>query len=79
MARISKRQAMFNTLVANTICAGIDYEGGKITLETLLAIYRQNRLFAIQHLNDLYDKEWYQSYAVNKIQQIISETAVKRA
>ena len=79
MARISKRQAMFNTLVANTICAGYDYEDGKITLETLLAIYRQNRMFAIQHLSDLYDAQWYESNAVNKIQEIISETAVRSA
>ena len=79
MAKISKRQAMFNTLVVNVVFAESDYREGKFTLETLLMIYRQNRMFAIQHLNDLYEKEWYKSHAVNRIQEIISETAVKSA
>ena len=76
MARISKRQAMFNTLVVNVIVAEKDYREGNLTLEMLLLIYRQNRIFAIQHLNDLYDKEWYQSHAVNRIKKIIAETAI---
>ena len=79
MAKISKRQAMFNTLVVNVVFAESDYREGKFTLETLLMIYRQNRMFAIQHLNDLYDAQWYKSHAVNRIQEIISETAVQSA
>ena len=75
MAKISKRQAMFNTLIVNVVFAVGDYKEGRISEETLLMIYRQNRLFAIQHLNDLYDAQWYESNAVNSVKEIILKNA----
>jgi hypothetical protein len=75
MARISKKQSMFNTLISNVVCAEYEYSQGQLSLETLLYVYRQNRLLAIKFVGDLFRAEWYEYAVMRRIDLILESTA----
>jgi hypothetical protein len=75
MARISKRQSMFNALISNVVCAEYEYSQGQLSVETLLYVYRQNRLMATKFFGDLFRAEWYEYAVMSRINLILESTA----
>ena len=75
MARISKRQSMFNALITAVVCAEYEYSQGKLSLETLSYVYRQNRVLAIKFCEDLFTAEWYEYAVMARIDAILESTA----
>jgi hypothetical protein len=77
MARISKKQSMFNALISNVVRAEYEYSQGQLSLETLLYVYGQNRLLATKFFGDLFRAEWYEYAVMRRIDEILSATSIK--
>jgi hypothetical protein len=66
--KISKKQAMFNSLLVNVIMAEDDYQDCKINLQTLEYVYKKLYYVVIIHCEPKFLTEWNDNSAVKKIQ-----------
>ena len=71
MARITKKQAMFNTLLCNVIVAESDFQDGKISVETLKVVYKQTNSFIMVHMSDEFWREFREYHTVVKVKAIV--------
>ena len=69
--KISKKQALFNGLVVNVLMAKLDYDNGKITLDTLAYTYKNSLRIVMCNCEFKFFGEWYKDASLNRIAEMI--------
>ena len=69
--KISKKQAMLNTLICDMIVAMHDYNDKRITKETLEYLYKRINSFVVCHLDQNAFREFREQHAVIAVKQIL--------
>ena len=75
MAKISRKQAMLNNLIANVVVAEYEYEKGEISLETFGYAYQTNKEFAIRWLPSQEWREFRESLIIKKVAALFDKSA----
>lgn len=71
MAKISKKEALYNNLVCNVIIAEQEYTDGLISEETLIYMYKAMKSTVRDHCDKEFRAHWENSRAVNRIKKLL--------
>lgn len=73
MKKMTKKEAMYNTLICDMILIYHKYKEGSVSLDTMKTLYTSHNIFTIRYLEGKYRSEFTKHHVVAAIRTLIGE------